>query len=150
MNLCADLSERQENLSERQEICASLINDSFFVVNQDVRFVMLVSAIEAPCDQHEVDVSYRSLIDHVLNYLSGLGGSKQETRRSLSSVLTKNGSPLVTHIGPRLQPFSVRTSRRNLANCMTCDAYISVTGREGERSASALRSVEDCYRTVGS
>jgi hypothetical protein len=66
MNLCADLSERQE-------ICASLINDSFFVVNQDVRFVMLVSAIEAPCDQHGVDVSYRSLIDHVLNYLSGLG-----------------------------------------------------------------------------
>src|SRR5262249_14913125 len=56
----------------------------------------------------------RSLIDHVLNYLSGLGGSKQKTRRSLSSVLTKNGSPLVTHIGPRLQPFSVRTSRRNL------------------------------------
>jgi len=139
MNLCADLSERQENLSERQEICASLINDSFFVVNQDVRFVMLVSAIEAPCDQHQVDVSYRSLIDHVLNYLSGLGGSKQETRRSLSSVLTKNGSPLVTHIGPRLQPFSVRTSRRNLANCMTCEAHISMTGREGERSASALR-----------
>src|SRR5262249_41423094 len=136
MRLCADLSERQENLSEQQEICASLINDSFFVVNQGVRFVMLVSAIEAPCDQHEVDVSYRSLIDHVLNYLSGLGGSKQKTRRSLSSVLTKNGSPLVTHIGPRLQPFSQSVQ---VEGCMTCEAHISMTGREGERSASALR-----------
>jgi hypothetical protein len=79
MNLCAALSERQE-------ICASLINDSFFVANQDVRFVMLVSAVEALCEQHNESDFYRSLIDRVLKCLSELEGSEPEKNR-LSSML---------------------------------------------------------------
>jgi hypothetical protein len=90
MNLCADLSERQQ-------ICASLINDSFFVTNRDVRFVMLVSAVEALCDQHDVHDSYRSLIDHVLNYLSGLEGFEAGDKESLSSALSYQKSESIGH-----------------------------------------------------
>ena len=81
MSFCA-------GLSARQEICASLINDSFFVANQDVRFVMLVCAVEALCDQRVVSDSYRSLIDLVLKCLSKLEGPEAEKKELLSKVLS--------------------------------------------------------------
>jgi Apea-like HEPN len=79
MNMCAELSERQQ-------ICASLINDSLFVQNLDVRFVMCVSAVEALCDQGDVSNSYRSLIDNVLTWLSELQGFETE-KQTLSKLL---------------------------------------------------------------
>lgn len=74
MNRCADLSDRQQ-------ICASLINDSFFVANSDVRFVMCVSAVEALCDQRDVSSSYGSLVGRLLECLIQLQGSETEKRR---------------------------------------------------------------------
>ena len=82
MNLCT-------NLSGRQEVCASLINDSFFVANQDVRFVMLVSAIEALCEQGPVTTSYHKLIEQLRRYLSGLEGVEREKNR-VQSLLGEN------------------------------------------------------------
>jgi hypothetical protein len=74
---------------QRQEIGASLINDSFFVENQDVCFVMPVSAIEALCEQGPVTASYHKLIDHLQVYLSELEGVEVEKNR-LRSLLGEN------------------------------------------------------------
>ena len=62
-------------LSERQQICAALIDDSFFVPNMDVRFVMCVSAVEALCDQGDVDEDYRSFIERVLKQVQKMRAS---------------------------------------------------------------------------
>jgi hypothetical protein len=43
-------------ISERQQICASLINDSFFVPNMDIRFVLCVFAVEALCGTKKMSV----------------------------------------------------------------------------------------------
>jgi hypothetical protein len=89
MNLCADLSERQQ-------ICASLINDSFFVANSDVRFVMCVSAVEALCDQRDVGNTYRSLIDTVLKCLPALEGIETE-KKTLANLLRNQKGQSVTN-----------------------------------------------------
>ena len=89
MNMCAELSDRQQ-------ICASLINDSFFVPNLDVRFVMHVSAVEALCDQRDMSNSYRSLIDNVLKWLFELQGFETE-KQTLSNLLRNQKGQSVTN-----------------------------------------------------
>jgi hypothetical protein len=67
-------------MSERQQICAALINDSLFVPNMDVRFVMCVSAVEALCDQGDIDEDYRSLIDRVLEQVQNMRASRTDKK----------------------------------------------------------------------
>ena len=57
------------DVTERQKISAALINDSFFVPNVDVQFVMRVSAIEALCDQHDLKQPHQNLISELLKRL---------------------------------------------------------------------------------
>jgi hypothetical protein len=40
-------------LTERQRNCASLLNDSFFVLNTESQFILRISAVEALCERRE-------------------------------------------------------------------------------------------------
>lgn len=57
-------------LTERQRNCAALINDSFFVAQTEGRFILLISAVEALCDQAVRDADFQAAIDELEHHLS--------------------------------------------------------------------------------
>jgi hypothetical protein len=59
-------------LTERQRVCAALINDSFFVTQTEGQFILRISAVEALCDQTDLDAHYQAAIDSLEQHLGEL------------------------------------------------------------------------------
>lgn len=51
-----------DKLTDRQRTCAALINDSFFVMNTDGQFVLRISAVEALCEQGNVEEEHEAAL----------------------------------------------------------------------------------------
>lgn len=79
--------EARTTMTDRQRICASLLNDSFYVAQDDAQFILRVSAVEALCDQRDVGVEYVKTIDGLLAHLEALhvdDVSRESARRVLA------------------------------------------------------------------
>lgn len=61
-------------LSERQRICALLLNDAQYAPQAEARFVLCISAVEALCDETSRSPGYVRTIDALLRHLSDVGG----------------------------------------------------------------------------
>ncbi len=59
------------HLTERQRNCAALLNDSFFVPQSEGQFILRVSAIEALCDQTDLDPDYQAAITAIEGFVAG-------------------------------------------------------------------------------
>ena len=75
-----------QSLSERQRICAALMNDTFFTLNTEAQFILYISAVEALCDQADVGEDYRVLIDELLETLSTMT-AREDARESARRML---------------------------------------------------------------
>lgn len=58
--------------NERQLTCAALINDSFFAASNEAQFILRVSAVEALCEQNNLDVEYTAAVDQLVEHISNL------------------------------------------------------------------------------
>lgn len=76
------------SMTERQRTCASLLNDSFYVSQVDAQFVLRVSAIEALCDQRDVEAEYVKVIDDLLGHLDAATAT-DKTRESVRRLLKR-------------------------------------------------------------
>jgi hypothetical protein len=74
-------------LTERQRNCAALLNDSFFVTQTEGRFILLISAVEALCDQTVRDARYQYAIEHLKQQLE-VQTSDDEIRETLRRTLS--------------------------------------------------------------
>lgn len=73
-------------LTARQRVCASLLNDSFYVGHADAQFILRISAVEALCDQRDVGEEYSQTIDALIAHLESMGAdvtSRESARRVL-------------------------------------------------------------------
>lgn len=59
-------------LNERQRTCAALLNDSHFAVQDEAVFILLISAVEALCDQKDLPQSYVDAVGSLREHLAGL------------------------------------------------------------------------------
>jgi hypothetical protein len=75
-----------KNLSERQRICAALLNDSLFLPNVEGQFVLRVSAIEALCDQRDLSEDYLGAIGQIEEFVEHQQFSP-EIRKTISEFL---------------------------------------------------------------
>ena len=66
-----------EKLSERQLICASLINDHQYALHNEVRFVLAISAIEAICEARHQNSADKNLVDALILHLNSLDGTTE-------------------------------------------------------------------------
>ncbi|MER9740890.1 hypothetical protein [Mesorhizobium sp. M0187] len=76
-----------KQLTQRQQNCAALLNDSLFVPQAEGQFVLRVSAVEALCDQFDVGAELQAAITQIEAFVAGLSlnADVQETiRKSLS------------------------------------------------------------------
>lgn len=73
-------------LTERQKICAGLINDSFFVSSPEAQFVLCVSAVEALCERVPATAAHRDFVDQLIRHLAALPGDEAH-RNKVSSRL---------------------------------------------------------------
>jgi hypothetical protein len=74
------------DLTEPQLISAELINDSFFEVSQEARFLLCISAIEALCEQKMRDESVIKSIDALVADI-GNNWIDKEAREQIIQVL---------------------------------------------------------------
>ena len=68
----ADWLAVHSNFTERQRNCAALINDSFFVANNEGQFILRISAVEALCDEFDVGSEYINAILSLETHLAGM------------------------------------------------------------------------------
>jgi ribosomal protein S13 len=73
-------------MSERQRLCAALLNDAFYAGQSEAQFILRISAVEALCDQHELGDEHIATVDSLLAHLSDLDCETQ-TEETLRRVL---------------------------------------------------------------
>lgn len=73
-------------MTERQRICAALLNDAFYTGQSEAQFILCISAVEALCDQRDLSHEHIKLVDGLLTCLSGLEGDTQ-SKRTLQRLL---------------------------------------------------------------
>jgi hypothetical protein len=61
-----------EWMTERQRTCAALLNDSHYAVQEEAQFVLLISAVEALCDQHALSPDYVEAVRNLEAHLATL------------------------------------------------------------------------------
>lgn len=59
-------------MNESQRTCAALLNDSHFAVREEAVFVLLISAVEALCDQKDLPQTYADAVRSLQDHLTGL------------------------------------------------------------------------------
>ncbi len=77
-----------DTMTERQRTCAALLNDAFYVGQVEAQFILCVSAVEALCDQRDLNSEYVALVDKLLISLSDLDGDV-ECKSTLQRVLER-------------------------------------------------------------
>jgi len=75
-------------LSDRQRICAALINDSQFASQEEATFILLVSAVEALCNAHDLPQDYVSAVGSLEHHLTNMTSLDKDVRSNLEGVLT--------------------------------------------------------------
>ena len=58
--------QNASTLTENQRVAAELLNDSFFEMSPEARFLLRISAVEALCPQANQTVAFGNLVKHVL------------------------------------------------------------------------------------
>lgn len=66
--------ESAGRLTEKQRICALLLNDAQFVAQGEAKFILCVSAVEALCDETDRSAGHVAIIGALINCLDGIGG----------------------------------------------------------------------------
>jgi len=77
-------------VTDRQRICAALLNDSFFATSGESQFILRISAVEALCAQDELPAEYQEAIKRLSEHLSQLSLSS-EVRGTISQWLRSRG-----------------------------------------------------------
>lgn len=68
----AALTDMARSMTERQRTCAALLNDSHYAVQDEAVFVLLVSAVEALCDQYDRSPAYIEAVEELETHLAGM------------------------------------------------------------------------------
>jgi hypothetical protein len=58
--------QNASTLTENQRVAAELLNDSFFEMSPEARFLLRISAVEALCPQANQTVAFGNLVNYVL------------------------------------------------------------------------------------
>jgi hypothetical protein len=74
-------------MTDRQRICAALLNDAHYVGLPEARFILCISAVEALCDQQALGDEYTSVVKKLSDHLSQLEGDT-EALRTLEGILS--------------------------------------------------------------
>jgi len=80
------LASAAPQMSERQRNCAALLNDSNYATQDEAIFVLLISAVEALCDQGDLPQDYVSAVEQLEDLLNGMA-IETSARDSLATVL---------------------------------------------------------------
>lgn len=70
----SDRFESAKRLTERQRICALLLNDALYASQAEASFILRVSAVEALCDEEDRSTGYIAVIDDLLDHLKSVSG----------------------------------------------------------------------------
>jgi hypothetical protein len=74
-------------LTANQRVAAELLNDSFFPMSPEARFLLRVSAVEALCPQADQTEAFRDLVDRIQGSIPAEATS--EDRRQLEEALKR-------------------------------------------------------------
>lgn len=68
----SSIARPASSITERQRTCAALLNDSQFAVQDEATFVLLISAVEALCDQSDLPAEYVKVVEDLETCLAGI------------------------------------------------------------------------------
>jgi len=79
--------QNASTLTENQRVAAELLNDSFFEMSPEARFLLRISAVEALCPQANQTVAFGNLVNHVLASIPT--GASSQDRNQIKGALER-------------------------------------------------------------
>jgi hypothetical protein len=81
-------------LTCNQRIAAELLNDSFFEMSSEARFLLRISAVEALCPQDNQAVTFKAVVDHVVASIpiEASDQDRNQIKQTLTRLATKQSA----------------------------------------------------------